>query len=70
MNIVKLPLDARYPSERVTRALEISHWLSDEYGLEREKDFDWCFMSRDKEVHFRFFNDNEEMASFMVMKWV
>jgi hypothetical protein len=70
MNIVKLSLESNRPQERVDKALEISHWLQGEYGLVREKDFDWFFMSTACEVHFRFFDDNEAVASFMLMKWV
>jgi hypothetical protein len=70
MNIVKLPLTDVKTSHRATKALEISHWLQDDYGLVRDKDFDWFFMSAAQEVHFRFFNDNEAVASFMLMKWV
>ena len=70
MNIVKLPLDHTNPAQRAGKALAISHWLQDDYGLVREKDFDWFFMSAAQEVHFRFYNDNEAVASFLLMKWV
>jgi hypothetical protein len=70
VNIVKLPLASKIPKDRVDTALAISHWLQDDYGLVREKDFDWFFMSAAQEVHFRFFDDNEAIASFMLMKWV
>jgi hypothetical protein len=69
MNIIKVPLPDVPASRRSAKALEISHWLQSDHGLTREKDYDWFFMSAAQEVHFRFYDDNEAAASFLLMKW-
>jgi hypothetical protein len=56
--------------DRAGKALAISHWLQRECGLMRDTDFDWFFMSKENEVHFRFYNDNEAMESVLLMRWI
>jgi hypothetical protein len=71
VNIVKLPLKYSTPSERAAKALSISHWLQRECGLMRDTDFDWSFMTKENEVHFRFYSDNNEaMESILLMRWL
>jgi hypothetical protein len=54
-------------------ALKLSQWLKDEYGLVRERDYDWYFMTRDDEFHLRFFGEQEKdfegMETFLLLKW-
>jgi hypothetical protein len=57
--------------DRAGKALAISYWLQRECGLAVSKDYDWYFMSKDKEVHFRFYGENNEaMESVLLMRWV
>jgi hypothetical protein len=71
MNIVKLPLTAVTLSNRAVKALAISNWLQRDCGLAVGKDFDWFFMSKENEVHFKFHEEhNESMESVLLMRWL
>ena len=70
MKVVRLGLSSEKNAHRAGRALQVSQWLQKEYGLVRDKDYDWYFMSVDKEVHFRFFaEDSDQMESLMHLLW-
>lgn len=69
MNIVKIPAPPLQSTRRMLRGLEISQWLQEECGLVRDKDFVWGFNTIDEEIHFTFFDNNNEMASYLLMKW-
>jgi hypothetical protein len=60
--------DATWNSQRANLAIELSHWCK-EHNLVPDKDYDWAFMTGLKEVHFRFYGDNPEFASWFALRW-
>jgi hypothetical protein len=68
MIIVKIPFtDGQW--EASARAIAMSKWCRDN-GLEDNKHFDWAFRSNLKEIHFRFYSDEESLATMFAMIWV
>jgi len=67
MIIVKIPYkDAQLYASK--RAIEMSNWCK-ENGLVHSKDFDWSFMGNLKEIHFRFYSDDESRATMFALLW-
>ena len=67
MIIVKIPYtDAQLHATK--RAIEMSNWCK-ENGLVHSQDFDWSFMNHLKEIHFRFYSDEESLATMFALIW-
>ena len=67
MIIIKIPYtDAQLHATR--RAIEMSNWCK-ENGLVHSKHFDWSFMSELKQIHFRFYSDDESLATMFALIW-
>lgn len=56
------------PGVRSQRALEMSHWLKDQ-GLKHGVDFDWYYEPQFQSTRFRFYNENESMATMFALRW-
>jgi hypothetical protein len=74
MKIIKLPYSIPHSnSAPMGVAIKLSQWLREEYDLVKDRDYDWCFMSKNKEFHLRFFGDREKdfesMETFLILKW-
>jgi hypothetical protein len=67
MIIIKIPyIDAQ--RDAVSRAIEMSQWCKDN-GLVHSKDYDWSFMRGQRQIHFRFYSDDESRASMFALMW-
>jgi hypothetical protein len=67
MIIIKIPyLGATNIAAR--RAIEMSNWCK-ENGLVHSKHFDWSFRHQLKEIHFRFYSDDESLATMFALIW-
>jgi len=66
VKIVKIPYNDQRGAAGV--AIEMSYWCRD-HGLVRDLDYDWAFITAEKEIHFRFFNDNDSYATLFALKW-
>lgn len=66
MKVVVIPfVDQR---NAAGEGIAMSYWCRD-MGLVREVDYDWALMSATKEIHFRFYGDNESYSSLFALKW-
>jgi hypothetical protein len=50
------------------RAIEMSNWCKDN-GLVHSKHFDWSFRHQLNEIHFRFYSDDESLATMFALLW-
>jgi hypothetical protein len=66
MNIIKLPY--KHHSKATMAAIEMSRWCQ-ERDMVQGRDYDWAFQTQLNEIHFRFFNDQEQFASFFMLTW-
>lgn len=67
MIIVKIPYaNAQYIATK--RAIEMSNWWK-ENGLVHSQDYDWSFRSELHEIHFRFYSDEQSLATMFVLIW-
>ena len=66
MNIIKLPYKNQQKAAHA--AIGMSRWCRDR-DLIQGRDYDWAFRTQSHEIHFRFFNDQEEFASFFMLAW-
>ena len=67
MIIVKIPYtDAQLHATK--RAIEMSNWCK-ENGLVHSRDYDWAFMNQLREIHFRFYSDDESRATMFALIW-
>jgi hypothetical protein len=67
MKLVVIPYEHTL-GKATHQAIEMSYWCRDQ-GLEREKDYEWAFMQRNKEIHFRFFDHCESYATLFTLRW-
>lgn len=49
-------------------AIDMSNWCK-ENGLRHSYDFDWALITKDKEIHFRFYSDSESYSTLFALKW-
>lgn len=74
MKIIKLSYSNGTSIKKpMLEAIELSKWLQAEYNLIKDVDYDWCFISKNKEFHLRFFGNRqpefESMESYLILKW-
>ena len=67
MKLVVLPF-SDHQRLAVNSAIEMSHWCKG-HGLDLGRDYDWSFMSADKEIHFRFYNQAESYSTLFALTW-
>ena len=67
MIIVKIPYLGD-TNIAVRQAIEMINWCK-ENGLVHSKHFDWSFMNHLKEIHFRFYSDEESLATMFALFW-
>lgn len=66
MKIVRIPYT--YQAKAAMFAIELSNWCK-ENNLEHGYDYDWALSTHEKEIHFRFYNDAESLATMLTLKW-
>ena len=67
MIIIKIPyLGAT--NIAVRQAIEMINWCK-KNGLVHSQDFDWSFMNHLKEIHFRFYSDEQSLATMFALFW-
>lgn len=74
MRVIKIKcvdrnIQKTHGGNRMDQALEMSAWCR-EQGLRIPDDYDYHFDSSNKEIHFRFFGENESVGSMFAMRWM
>jgi len=65
MIIVKIPHnDTQLLATK--RAIKMSNWCK-ENGLVHSKDYDWAFRNLSNEIHFRFYSDDQSLATMFAL---
>lgn len=70
--VVKLDLnnhnEAAVKGFRAGMGIELSRWCQ-EQGLIHNQDYDWAVITAKKELHFRFYGNNQSVATLFTLKW-
>lgn len=67
MKRIKIKVDNR-SSSRGAHKLQISKWLRDQ-GLVYNIDYDYIIMTRDSEIHYHFYDGNDELVTLFMLRW-
>lgn len=67
MKFIKIKVGNR-SSSRGAQQLQISKWLRDQ-GLVYNIDYDYIIMTRDSEIHYHFYNENDELVTLFALRW-
>ena len=65
MRLISIPVEANAGHHA---GLAMSQWCK-ERGLDYDVHYDWTFRSLDRAVKFRFFDENEPLASLFILTW-
>jgi len=69
MKIIAIDVPGSRAEPMMKEAIRISDWCK-EQGLVFQKDYDWHQMSEKQQIHIRFYDHCEEMATLFGLRWI